>query len=152
MDQNIEASFAVRPMTSEQRKAIALEFMLRVDRQENVLDLFAPHARVYFPKWGVASGREQIGQLFADIGKIIGAINHDHAHFNVVIQDDMVVVEGSSNGVTTDGVEWRAGVTHAGLWCDVLEIRDFKIQRLHIYLDPDYWGRDTARYPWLSNK
>jgi hypothetical protein len=38
-------------------------------------------------------------------------------------------------------------VTHAGRWCDVFEIRDHKIQRLFVYLDPDY--ADTARYPWL---
>ena len=35
-------------------------------------------------------------------------------------------------------------------WCDVFEIRDFKIQRCFIYLDPDYAGADTARYPWLK--
>ncbi len=40
--------------------------------------------------------------------------------------------------------EWAAG-----RWCDVFEIQDFLIQRCFIYLDPDYAGRDTARYPWL---
>ena len=51
---------------------------------------------------------------------------------------------------TPDGAEfWRGGVTHAGRWCDVFEIRDFKIQRCFIYLDPDYAGADTERYPWL---
>ena len=44
----------------------------------------------------------------------------------------------------------RAGVTHGGRWCDVFEIRDWLIQRCFIYLDPDYAGLDTARYPWLS--
>jgi hypothetical protein len=32
----------------------------------------------------------------------------------------------------------------------VFEVRDFLIQRCFIYLDPDYSGLDTARYPWLS--
>ena len=27
---------------------------------------------------------------------------------------------------------------------------DFLIQRCFIYLDPDYAGLDTSRYPWLS--
>jgi hypothetical protein len=36
-------------------------------------------------------------------------------------------------------------------WCDVFEIRDWKIQRCVIYLDPDYAGMDTERYPWLAN-
>ncbi len=29
------------------------------------------------------------------------------------------------------------------------QIRDWKIQRCFIYLDPDYAGKDTQRYPWL---
>jgi hypothetical protein len=32
----------------------------------------------------------------------------------------------------------------------VFEVRDFLIQRCFIYLDPDYAGKDTDRYPWLS--
>ena len=47
---------------------------------------------------------------------------------------------------------WRTGVPDwgAGRWCDVFEIRDWQIQRCFIYLDPDYAGKDTARYPWLT--
>ena len=63
---------------------------------------------------------------------------------------NMVVVEGMSSGVSADGVEWRADVTHAGRWTDVFEIRDFEIQRCFIYLDPDYAGADTDRYHWLA--
>ena len=40
----------------------------------------------------------------------------------------------------------------AGHWCDVFEVRDWKIQRGFIYLDPDYAGKDTARYPWLAEQ
>jgi hypothetical protein len=32
----------------------------------------------------------------------------------------------------------------------VFEIRDWLIQRCFIYLDPDYAGQDTQRYPWLA--
>ena len=59
---------------------------------------------------------------------------------------DMFAVEGTSAGTHQDG-PWRAGVTHAGRWCDVFEVRDFLIQRCFIYLDPDYAGLDTTRYP-----
>lgn len=137
-------------MTDEQRKSVALEYLKRLDHGQPVLDLFADDAQVYFPKWGLADGREQIGKLFADLGSILSAITHDYAYFNYIIQGDNVVVEGTSFGKTANGVEWRAGVTHAGRWCDVFEIRDFKIQRCFIYLDPDYAGADTDRYPWLN--
>ena len=61
--------------------------------------------------------------------------------------------EGASHGEHKDG-PWRADVPEwgAGRWCDVFEIRDWKIQRVFIYLDPDYAGKDTARYPWLKEK
>ena len=62
-------------------------------------------------------------------------------------------MEGTSHGEHKDG-PWRAGVPDwgAGRWCDVFEIRDFLIQRLFIYLDPDYAGKDRDRYPWIAEK
>ena len=56
--------------------------------------------------------------------------------------------EGTSHGEHQDG-PWRAGVPEwaAGRWCDVFEIRDWKIQRCFIYLDPDYAGKDTDALP-----
>ena len=139
-------------MTDEQRKTVALEYLKRLDRGEGIFDLFADDAQVYFPKWGIATGRREFERLFTDLGSILKSISHDYAYFNYIMQGDFVVVEGTSSGMTADGVEWRAGVTHAGRWCDVFEIRDFKIQRVFIYLDPDYAGADTARYPWLRQR
>ena len=136
-------------MSEEQRKSVALEYLKKLDRGENIFDLFAEDAQVFFPKWGIANGKAEIERLFSDLGTLLKGIRHDYAYFNYIIQGDQVVVEGTSSGTTADNTEWRAGVTHAGRWCDVFEIRDFQIQRLFIYLDPDYAGADTARYPWL---
>jgi ketosteroid isomerase-like protein len=82
---------------------------------------------------------------------IIAEIAHDVTYANVVQQGDTVVVEAASRGKLKNGVSWRAGTSHAGRWCDVFEIRDFRIQRCFIYLDPDYAGADTERYPWLRH-
>ncbi|ODV41381.1 hypothetical protein AWV79_37015 [Cupriavidus sp. UYMMa02A] len=139
----------IRTMTDEQRKAIALEYFKRMDRGESVLDLFDEQAEVYFPKWGVAIGKARIEQLFGELTQLFDQISHDYTYPNVIQQGDRLAVESTTHGRTREGVEWRAGVTHAGRWCDVFEIRDFKIQRLYIYLDPDYAGADTKRYPWL---
>ena len=57
---------------------------------------------------------------------------------------DQIVAGAAFRHVVT-WPEWQAG-----RWCDVFEIRDFLIQRCFIYLDPDYAGKDTARYPWLA--
>jgi hypothetical protein len=144
-------------MTDEQRKSVALEYLKAFDNGgvtptgDSILDLFADDAQVYFPKWGLANGKEEIGKLFGDVGGTIKNIAHDYAMFNYVFSSsDMLVVEGTSHGEHQDG-PWRAGAPEwaAGRWCDVFEIRDFKIQRCFIYLDPDYAGADTERYPWL---
>jgi SnoaL-like domain len=145
-------------MTDEQRKAVALEYLHAFDNGGvtssggSILDLFAPDAQVYFPKWGLATGREQIGKLFADVGGMIKSISHHYSQFNWIFSGgDLVVCEGTSHGEHADG-PWQAGNPEwgAGRWCDVFEIRDGLIRRCFIYLDPDYAGKDVARYPWLE--
>jgi ketosteroid isomerase-like protein len=149
-------AIARETMTDEQRKSVALEYLKAFDNGgvtstgESILELFAPDAQVSFAKWGLAEGREQIGQMFGDVGATLKSIKHDYASFNwIMTGTDLFACEGTSYGEHQDG-EWRAGVTHAGRWCDVFEVRDFQIQRCFIYLDPDYAGLDTERYPWLA--
>jgi hypothetical protein len=147
-------------MTNEQRKSVAIEYLKAFDNAGvtsdggSILDLFASDAQVYFPKWGVARGKDQIGQLFGDVGGTIKSIVHHYSNFNWIFSgEDFIVAEGTSHGEHRDGA-WRADVPEhgAGRWCDVFEIRDWKIQRVFIYLDPDYAGKDIARYPWLNKK
>ena len=90
--------------------------------------------------------------MFGEVGATLKSIRHDYANFNWIFSgSDMVVCEGTSYGEHQDG-PWRAGVPEwgAGRWCDVFEIRDWQIHRCFIYLDPDYAGKDTERYPWLA--
>lgn len=149
-------AIAQQTMTDEQRKSVALEYLKAFDNGGvtsdggSILDLFAEDAQVYFPKWGLATGKDEIGKLFGDVGGTLEGITHDYATFNWVMSGtDTFACEGTSYGQHRDG-SWRAGVTHAGRWCDVFEVRDFRIQRCFIYLDPDYAGEDTDRYPWLG--
>ena len=153
-------ALARQVMTDEQRKSVALEYLKAFDNGgitssgASILDLFASDAQVYFPKWGLATGREQIARLFGEVGATIKSITHHYSHFNWIFSgSDLLVCEGTSHGVHVDG-SWRAGNPEwaAGRWCDVFEIRDWLIQRCFIYLDPDYAAKDTARYPWLNTK
>ena len=147
-------------MTDEQRKSVALEYLKAYDNGGvtstggSILDLFAADAQVYFPKWGLANGKDEIGKLFGEVGSRGKSIRHDYAGFNWIFTGtDLFACEGTSYGEHADG-PWRAGEPEwgAGRWCDVFEVRDFLIQRCFIYLDPDYAGKDTARYPWLAGK
>jgi hypothetical protein len=151
-------ALARETMTDEQRKSVALEYLKAFDNGgvtstgDGILELFAEDTQVYFPKWGMANGREEVGRMFAEVGATIKKIEHHYAHFNWIFSGgDTLVVEGTSHGEHQDG-PWRAGVPEwaAGRWCDVFEIRDWRIQRLFIYLDPDYAAKDTERYPWLA--
>jgi len=151
-------AIARQSMTDEQRKSVVLEYLKAIDRGDpitgegSLLDLFADDAQLYYPKWGLANGKAQIGKLLADVGGTVKAAQHHYADFNWVFSgSDTLVCEGTSHGEHQAGL-WRAGVPEwaAGRFCDVFEIRDFKIQRCFIYLDPDYAGKDTARYPWLA--
>ena len=147
-------------MTDEQRKSVALEYLMAFDHGGrtssggSILDLFASDAQVYFPKWGLANGREEIGRMFGDVGATLKSITHHYSSFNWIFSGgDVVVCEGTSHGEHMDG-PWRAGVPEwgAGRWCDVFEIRDWLITRCFIYLDPDYAGKDRTRYPWLAGE
>ncbi|MDF8357660.1 nuclear transport factor 2 family protein [Ensifer adhaerens] len=133
------------------RKAIALEYLKRLDRGGDFFELFDEHIQFFFPKIGIVNGLDAVKAAFGKIASLLAGITHDYAYFNYVVNGDTVVVEGTSAGTTADGVEFRAGVTHAGRWCDVFEIRDGRIQRLFVYLDPDYAGKDTGRYPWMAS-
>ena len=81
-------ALTTQTMTDEQRKSVALEYLKAFDNGGvtstggSILDLFADDAQVYFPKWGLATGKEKIGQLFGDVGGTLRSIVHDYSHFN----------------------------------------------------------------------
>ena len=144
-------------MTDEDRKALVVQYLKAFDRAGVTEDGAASSTcspttpRSTSPSGG-GQGQEQIGQMFGDVGGTLKAIEHHYDEFNWVFTGgDVLAVEGTSHGEHQDG-PWRAGDPEhgAGRWCDVFEIRDGKIQRCFIYLDPDYAGQDTERYPWLA--
>ena len=71
-------------MTDEQRKSVALEYLKAFDNGGvtstggSILDLFAEDAQVYFPKWGLATGKTEIGKMFGDVGGKLKSITHHY--------------------------------------------------------------------------
>ena len=121
---------ATQSMTDEQRKSVAIEYLKAFDKGGttstggSILDLFADDAQVYFPKWGVASGKDEIGTLFGDVGGTLDRIVHHSPEFNWVFSgSDVVVCEGTSHGEHRDG-PWRAGVPEWGAGSLVRRVRD----------------------------
>ena len=78
-------------MTDEQRKSVALEYLKAFDNGGvtstggSILDLFADDAQVAFPKWGLATGKKEIEQLFGDVGGTIRRSCTTTRHFNWVM-------------------------------------------------------------------
>ena len=106
---------------------------------------------MYFPKWGLANGKDEIGKCFGDVGGTLKGITHHFSHFNWIFSgSDTIVAEGTSHGEHQDG-PWRAG-SPSPAPALVRRVRDSRPvdPTLFIYLDPDYAGKDTARYPWLA--
>lgn len=128
--------------SKEEKKNIALEYLKRLDRGEDFFDLFADDAHVWAPydspngKHSVAKGEDQYKQLFENLAKMVEEIEHNHAYFNTVVDGDTVIVEGTSKG-KLDSEPWTERWEESR-FVDVFKIRNGKIQRLYIYLDPDY--------------
>lgn len=148
---------AAAVMTDDQRKAVITAYLKAFDNGGTgrdgtpVLDFFAEDADFFFPKWGLARGKNEIARMFGDLGSSTKSVEHHFSGFNwISTGTDLLAVEGTTHGEHRDG-PWRVGVPEwgAGRWCGVFEVRDFLIQRAFIYLDPDYAGQDVARYPWL---
>jgi ketosteroid isomerase-like protein len=137
-------------MSDEERRAVAIDYLKRMDRGDGLLELLDDHAHVYFPKWGLARGRREFERLFADLGSLFNTLVHDAEYYNYIVSGDMVVLEGTTRGETRGGVAWGPSSSYGGRGCAVMEIRNYKIHRLFIYVDPDYGGEDIARYPWLG--
>jgi len=120
-------------MTDDERKSIASEYLKALDTGKEFFHLLDEDAEVFFPTLGVARGVKEYTKLFTDLGSRVEDFKHHHAYINWIIQGDMVVAEGSSEGKLKSGETWTDSK-----WCDVFEIRDGKIKRLYIYLDPEY--------------
>src|SRR2546421_11456603 len=107
-------AISTQAMSPEQMKSVVIEYFKRFDRGGDVLALFADDADVYFPKWGVARGKDEIARCFGDVAQLFTSILHHPEYLKMVVQEDVVVAEGITSAVSADGVNWRAGGTHGG--------------------------------------
>jgi hypothetical protein len=70
-------AITTQTMTDEQRKSVAIEYLKAFDNGGltstggSILDLFAEDAQVYFPKWGLANGKEEIGHWVSAVGSTL---------------------------------------------------------------------------------
>ena len=145
-------------MTDEQRKSVALEYLKAFDNGGvtstggSILDLFVEDAQVMFPKWGVATGRDEIGQLFGDVGGTIKQILHHYSEFNwIMTGTDMFAWRARATASTRRAMAGRcAGVGRGAL---VRRVRGTRLPDPAVLHLPRsrLRRRRQGRYPWITD-
>ncbi|NPT53214.1 nuclear transport factor 2 family protein [Paraburkholderia elongata] len=132
---------------------VAVAYFDRLDRgAPELFELFADDFEFYFPKFGIGKGTEDFVACMTGLQGRLESITHYVDRSAVIVAGDKVVVEGLSSGRMKSGEEWHGGVTAGGRFCNVFEIRGGLIERVSVYLDPDYVSEDTERFLWKNRK
>ena len=129
--------------------AVVLRYFAIADGREqgDLLALFADDAEVYFPKYGVGRGAAALGEIGGGLGQFVKRMEHQVEAFGVIRSGSKIVIEGTSRGETADGGRWEGGKTVGGRFCSVFDVRDGRIHRMYVYLDPDYTQRRRRALP-----
>jgi ketosteroid isomerase-like protein len=139
-------------MSDHDNVDIAREYFLRADQgRADVLELLHEDAEIYFPKFGISSGRDSLLEMVRGFQGSLEFIRHDYDTLRFIPAGEYVAVEGTSKGKMS-GKSWTGGSTPGGRFCNVFRFRDGKIASLHVYLDPDYLGEDEPRFRWGKNR
>jgi ketosteroid isomerase-like protein len=135
-------------VTTTAKVAIARSYFELADQgRPEVLDLLHEDFELYYPKFGVAKGKNALLEMVSGFQGVLEFIRHDYDTLQFMPSGESVVVEGTSAGKLS-GKSWAGGTTVGGRFCNVFKFRDGKIASLHIYLDPDYIGEDEPRFRW----
>ncbi|MEU0037937.1 nuclear transport factor 2 family protein [Streptomyces sp. NPDC006333] len=131
------------------REEAAVRYFRMVDSADpKILDLFTDDAQMFFPKFGIATGKDQIAAFAQGFAGQISSIQHDIPGLTVISSGHYVVTEGSVRGTTTSGAAFPDGTASYGLFCNVFEFEGERIKRLHIYEDPDFAGTHADGINW----
>src|SRR5438270_310312 len=91
------------PAESKMLEAVE-QYFIRADAgRADALDLFTDDVHLYFPKFGVAKGKQAFGELASGLLGSLSEFGHDLSSFRYVIAKDVVVVEGTTRGADRAG-------------------------------------------------
>ncbi|HEX8030139.1 MAG TPA: nuclear transport factor 2 family protein [Vicinamibacterales bacterium] len=129
------------------QKATVVRYYEQSDAGRFPADLFTEDFEFYVPKFGVGRGIKE----FETMASGVSMKQFRHAIGEMLIVEDgrNVAVEGTSEGVTGTGVEWRGGRTPGGRFASLFRFNAAGlIERMYIYLDPDFAGDHAAGFRW----
>lgn len=126
------------------------EYFRRSDAGEFAAELFAENFQFYWPKFGVGHGKASFFEMAGGLrGCRVRSASHHVEDFLFIEQGNRMAVEGTTEGTGFDDVQWHGGRTPGGRFCTVFIFNDQDlIVRMHIYLDPDFTGKDQQGFLW----
>lgn len=139
--------------TSDQHLNSAKTYFSELDSGRIPDELFAPDFEFYFPKFGVGRGLEELREFAIGLVTAGLRVTHHRDRLKYLTCGSHVVVEGTTYG--NDGADrsWNGGETPGGRFCSVFDFNDSGlIQRMYVYMDPDYTGADRDRMRWKRSE
>ncbi len=136
-----------------QRLEAVKQYFIRGDAgRTDTVDLLTDDVQIYFPKFGITHGKAALMELAQGLIGSMAEFSHVMSSLSYLVTEQAVIVEGTTRGMDQEGRRWQGGETPGGRFCSVFEFRGPLISRIHIYLDPDYTGRDEDRFLWGKNR
>jgi hypothetical protein len=126
------------------------EYYRRLDSGEFPTDPFASNFQFYFPKYGVDYGAAAFSELFnGTMTRTVRRVAHHPDTMLFIERGNCVAAEGTTEGTDAHGVEWHGEHTGGGRFCSIFVFgQSGLIERLHIYMDPDFTGRHKEGFVW----
>jgi hypothetical protein len=124
-------------------------YFRRIDQGDFPVELFTAEFEFYVPKFGIGRGLDAFFELARGIQPTRVRSGHHQDTLQFIDAGNTIVVEGTTEGLGTDNVEWCGGKTPGGRFCSVFAFNaEGKIARMYVYLDPDFTSADKDRFLW----
>jgi hypothetical protein len=134
---------------SDQHLNSARTYFSELDSGRIPDELFAPDFEFYFPKFGVGQGLDELREFAIGLVTVGLKVTHHRDRLKYLVCGSHVIVEGTTYGSDEAGGSWDGGETPGGRFCSVFVFNDGGlIQRMYVYMDPDYTGADRERFRW----
>jgi hypothetical protein len=127
----------------------AKTYFSAVDSKRMPEELFTPDFEFFFPKYGVGQGLGELEEFAAGLWEAGLKVTHHRDQLKYTVCGRQVIVEGTTFGHDKAGDSWDGGKTPGGRFCSVFDFNGAGlIQRMYVYMDPDYTAADKDRLRW----
>ena len=97
--------------TTEDQIESVKTYFRRIDSGAFPEDMFKRDFQFFFPKYGVGVGGAEFRALTEGLHAAIKRIVHHTDDFVFIEKDNLVVVEGTTEGESASGKQWSGGLT-----------------------------------------